>query len=124
MMNKEITLTDAEWEVMNYLWDHPGATGKETCEFLEEKEGWKRSTTLTLISRLAAKGAVSEERSGKVKTFFPAIDREDIGIAETQSFLERVYQGSLSLMVSSLTRKQALSKEEVEELLALLKGGE
>lgn len=124
MMNKEITLADAEWEVMNYLWDHPGATGKETCEFLEEKEGWKRSTTLTLISRLAAKGAVSEERSGKVKTFFPAIDREDIGIAETQSFLERVYQGSLSLMVSSLTRKQALSKEEVEELLALLKGGE
>lgn len=47
---------------------------------------------------------------------------EDAALGETQDFLDRVYQGSLSLMVSSLTQKQSLSQEELDELYELLKG--
>ena len=46
--------------------------------------------------------------------------REDAVLQETEDFLGRVYQGSLSLMVSSLTKKQALPQEEIDALYALL----
>ena len=39
---------------------------------------------------------------------------------ETEDFLSRVYQGSLSLMVSTMTQKQALSQEELDELYEIL----
>ena len=56
------------------------------------------------------------------KVFSPVLRREDAALGETKDFLDRVYQGSLSLMVSALTKKQALSREELDELYELLKG--
>ena len=47
--------------------------------------------------------------------------REDAALQETEDFLERVYKGSLSLMVSALTRRQALTKEEIDGLYAILR---
>ena len=51
-----------------------------------------------------------------------AVEREEAALEETKDILHRVYQGSLSLMVSSLTQKQALSRKELDELYELLKG--
>ena len=41
-------------------------------------------------------------------------------VHETQGFLNRVYQGSVSMMVSAITQKQNLSQEEIDELYAIL----
>ena len=62
-------LTEAEWSVMECLWEHSPATGREITEKLEQKEGWNRSTTLTLLSRLEGKGAVTTGNEGGKKTF-------------------------------------------------------
>ena len=122
MKDKTITLTEAEWQVMDVLWSCESVTGREASDIMEEKMGWSRSTTLTLLGRLVSKGAVSELKGGKTKLFVPKIKKDEAQLVETENFLKRVYNGSLSLMVSSLTQKQALSKEEIEELLELLKG--
>ena len=82
--------------------------------------GWNRSTTLTLLRRMEAKGAVEAEKGGPVRTFVPLLRREDAALRETESFLSRVFHGSLSMMVSTLGSRQALSKKEIEELYALL----
>ena len=83
--------------------------------------GWNRSTTLTLLRRLEEKGAVKSDSQGVKKQFFPSIAREDVVHQETETFLERIYGGSVSLMVSAMTKKQALSKKEIDELYAMLK---
>ena len=64
-MDKKLDLTDAEWSVMEQLWAAPGSTGRALTAALEQKTGWSRSTTLTLLRRLAEKGAVRYEDSGK-----------------------------------------------------------
>lgn len=115
-----INLTEAEWKVMECLWEKSPRTGRETTEYLEHQMGWNRSTTLTLLRRMEAKGAVSCNADGKIKTFSPLIRREDAALQETESFLDRIYNGSLSLMVSSLTKKQQLSKDEIDELYSIL----
>ena len=115
-----IGLTAAEWQVMECLWEHAPRTGREATAWLAKKVGWNRSTTLTLLRRLEAKGAVVCGEEGGVKTFSPGIRREDAALQETESFLSRVYHGSVSMMVSALTKQQVLTKAEVEELYALL----
>ncbi len=119
-----ITLSEAEWKVMEELWHCESATGRELCQRLEKKAGWSRSTTLTLLRRMEAKGAVESAQEGPVKVFRPLLRREEAALRETESFLGRVYHGSLSMMVSTLSRKQALSRKEIDELYALLKEAE
>ena len=121
MSNNHINLTEAEWSVMECLWEHSPRTGREVTQDLAEKEGWNRSTTLTLLSRLEAKGAVASNSEGSKKIFSALLKREDAAMRETEDFLTRVYKGSLSLMVSAMTQKKALSKNEIQELYAMLK---
>lgn len=121
MKKEHINLTEAEWSVMECLWEHSPRTGREVTQDLAEKEGWNRSTTLTLLSRLESKGAVSSNSEGSKKMFSAVLQREDATMRETEDFLSRVYKGSLSLLVSSMTKKKALSQNEINELYAMLK---
>ena len=117
----QIDLTEAEWQVMETLWTASPRTGREITDGLHEKKGWSRSTTLTLLRRLEDKGAVSAVSDGGMKHYRPQVAREDAAVQETEHLLERVYQGSVSLMVSSLAKKQTLSQEEIDKLYAILR---
>ena len=121
MNEKHISLTEAEWTVMECLWEKSPRTGRETVAWLDQKMGWTRSTTLTMLRRLEAKGAVAGDTEGELKTFRPLIAREDVAVQETENLLDRVYKGSLSLLVSSLTKKQSLPQSEIDELYAILR---
>lgn len=121
MHDKQISLTEAEWAVMECLWEKSPLTGRETVELLDNRMGWTRSTTLTMLRRLEGKGAVAGDTLGEVKTFRPLIVREEVAVRETENLLERAYKGSLSLLVSSLTKKQSLPQKEIDELYAILR---
>ena len=114
-------LAPAEWNIMECLWERAPQTGRELTEQLEKSVGWSRSTTLTLLKRMVDKGTVLCDTEGAKNAYSPAVRREDAALAETETFLDRVYQGSLSLMVSAMTRKKAISKEEIDELYELLR---
>ena len=121
MKDEKISLSPSEWQVMEALWEKAPATGRELTDAMETKVGWSRSTTLTLLRRLEQKGAVTVDTTGPKSTFSPLISRKDAARRETEDFLSRVYHGSLSLMVSSLTEKEQLTPEETGELERLLK---
>lgn len=121
MSKKNINLTSAEWNVMEVIWEKAFVTGREATDILEERMSWNRSTTLTLLRRLEEKGAIRSEDMGRKKTFFPVITRDEAALQETEDFLGRVYNGSVSLMLSAMTKKQVLSKQEIDELYAMLK---
>lgn len=113
-------LSPAQWSVMECLWQAESLTGREATDLLAEKMGWNRSTTLTLLRRMEEKGFVKSTAKSGAKTYFPVLRREDAVLQETESFLERVYHGSISMMVSALTRRESLSQEEIDALHAVL----
>ena len=121
MTEANVNLTPAEWSVMECLWERSPLTGREVAEQMHERCGWSRSTTLTLLSRMEKKGALRAEAEGNKRQFHPLICREDAALQETESFIDRIYNGSLSLMVSAMTRKQSLPQKEIDELYAILK---
>ena len=124
MHEKETALTAAEWDLMECLWEHAPRTGRETVEYLQKSVGWSRSTTLTMLRRMTEKGLIACESDGEVLTYRPQIRREDAAREETRSFLGRVYQGSVSLMLNAMTRDQKLSREEIAELYEILRKAE
>lgn len=119
-MEKKLGLTQAEWLLMEQLWTQSPQTGRELTCTMQAQTGWSRSTTLTLLRRLVEKGAVRYEDSGSIRTFFPNITREHAAVRQTRDLLGRVYHGSLSMLVSAMTREETLPQEEIDELYALL----
>lgn len=124
MIDNEQALTHGEWNLMECLWEHSPRTGREAVEYLERSVGWSRSTTLTLLRRMTEKGIIHCGEAEGVKVYTPLIRREDAVVRETDSFLSRVHHGSLAMMVNAVTRKQALSQEEIDELYAILRRAE
>lgn len=120
MEKDRLTLTEAEWQIMECLWRSAPASGREVCENMEKARGWSRSTTLTLLRRMTAKSAVGEVEGEGKKAFIPLISRDEAAINETESLLGRIYHGSMSLMLSAFTSKQRLSQSEIDEMYALL----
>ncbi len=122
----KMNLSDSEWKLMNRLWEFAPRTITELTAAVKAETGWSKNTVITMLSRLEAKGAIRHEEGVRAKQYFPAIPREDAAIAETESFLSKVYGGSLGLMVSNLVENRALTEADIAELSAILEraGGE
>ena len=118
------SLTPSEWLLMECLWEHSPCTGREAVDDLRLRAGWSRSTTLTMLRRMTDKGLISCDEAGAVLQYSPLIDRDAAVQRETGNFLNRIYNGSVSMLVSTLTREQKLSKSELEELREILKQAE
>ena len=124
MSEQNISLTNTEWNLMECLWEASPLTGREATDYLQEHVGWTRSTTLTMLRRMTEKGLIHCEDKDDMKVYSPLIMREDAVIKETDDFLNRVHKGSVSLLMSAITKKQALTKEEIEALYAILREAE
>ena len=122
----KINLSDSEWKLMNRLWSQSPQTITELTAALKADTGWSKNTVITMLSRLEAKGAVRHEEGERAKRYFPAVDRRDAARAETESFLGRVYGGSLGLMMSAMVESRQLTEADIAELSAILEkaGGE
>lgn len=117
-------LSSAEWNLMESLWEYSPKVGSQIVTDMAARTGWSRSTTLTMLRRMTEKGLIACEDSGQMKTYAPLIEREEAARKETESFLNRVYNGSISLLVSGFVERQKLTEQEIAELRQLLEKAE
>ncbi len=117
---EHITLSDGEWKIMKLLWASAPHTLGEIVKSLEGETGWTKPTVFVMLKRLIGKGAIRMDDSGKFQQYYPVIYRRDIVPEETDSFLSRVYDGSVGMLISSLAGRRALSKEDIAELRQIL----
>mgnify|MGYP001088056862 CR=1 FL=1 len=113
------TLSPSEWRVMECLWTGP-KTLMELVRALRDSAGWAKSTVTTMVRRMEEKGLISYELSGRAKVFRAALARADAAAAETDSLLERAFQGSVGLLLSSLVDRSSLTRADIDELYAIL----
>lgn len=115
-----VAITEAEWAVMELLWERAPRTSQEIAAHLEKERGWKRATVLTLLTRLATKGAVGTEPQGNRFLYTPTVQRSACVADETRTFLERMFGGALQPLVAHLAEQDSLTKQDIAELKALL----
>ena len=122
-MCRDLTVTPAEWPIMELLWQSP-KTLMELVSTLSREQGWSKSTITTMVRRMDDKGLITFHTEGRAKIFRPAVSREEVTAQETDSLLRRAYKGSIGLLVSAMADRNDLTKEDIAELYAILKEAE
>lgn len=119
-----IRLSEAEWKVMNALWEKAPQTMMQLTRCFQETTGWTKHTVMTFLKRMEDKGAVYYEAGARAKLYYPKIERREAVLQETEEFLERVFDGRMGLMLNTMVEQKALSGKEIAELYEILKRAE
>lgn len=120
-MNKSLpNITDAEWKVMETIWDGSPITSTQILDRLQPTTEWSSTTIYTLLSRLEKKGAIKSKDKSSPKVYYPLVSKSEYREKETETFLDKLYDGSLKLFLTSFVGKNKLSSEELEELKEIL----
>ncbi len=117
---KMVSLSDGEWKIMSRLWESGGSTITGLTTELEKETGWDKHIIITMLGRMEKKEAVAHRQGGRAKVFYPLVTREEVSMQETRGFLQKVYRGSLGMMVNAMVADQALSDQEIQELYDIL----
>ncbi|MBC8060742.1 MAG: BlaI/MecI/CopY family transcriptional regulator [Clostridiaceae bacterium] len=120
-MKAIVQISEAELEVMKILWELGEATSSQIVDRLTRTTDWKPKTIQTLITRLATKGAIkSENTNSKAFLYSPLVGENEYKSYVNNSLLQKLYNGSLNLMLSSFIKEQKLSKADIDSLKKLL----
>lgn len=113
-----------EWKIMEQLWDESPQTLMQLVHTLSREVGWSKSTVATMVKRMEAKGLLRFEKGDKARRIFPTLSREEAAAAETNSLIEKVFKGNPGMLMVSLLEQNDFSKEEFDEMYAILKKAE
>ena len=124
-MKENIQISEAELEVMKLLWKNEKMTSPEIVEELLKTSEWKDKTILTLINRLVKKGAVNAKKeSGKAFLYSANINEDEYKQEQSNSLINKLFNGSISLMMSNFVKSNKISNEDIEELKRILESRE
>lgn len=119
-------LSDAELEIMKMIWENEEETTLFSYlmeELAAQGKPCQKNTLIVLLSRLVGKGYLRATKVGRRNEYVPLITETAYQTAQTQSFIDKVYEGSVKGLVTNLITADFLTQEEYEELKALLEGG-
>ena len=119
--NPKADISNAEFEVLDVLWDASPATSSDIVERLNQKKPWHDKTVKTLLSRLVKKGVVDFDKAQRQYLYRPLIAREDYTKKEASSFVSRLFKGKVAPLVAGFANQNSLSQQDVDELKALIK---
>jgi BlaI family penicillinase repressor len=118
-VNKQIQITDAEWEVMKVLWLSPGLTANEVSDSLSHTQ-WHLKTVRTMLDRLQKKDMLDAKVMDRLYRYTPLVTREECIEEASTTFLSRVFDGALTPLVTHFVKNAPMSKKDKAELERIL----
>ena len=115
-----VQCTDAEWKILETLWESSPRTMADITRTLEPSTGWTRHTVITLLKRMIAKGTVRVDETVFPKTYTPLVERKALARQETKSLLGRLFKGSHTMLMSNMVEEGGVTDEELDEMIRLL----
>ncbi|WPC44001.1 BlaI/MecI/CopY family transcriptional regulator [Clostridium sp. JS66] len=113
-------ISDAEWTIMKIIWKNSQATSAYIIQSLKDKNKWKPATIKTLINRLLNKKAIGFNKVGNEYYYFPLISEDECIKLESNSFINKVFNGSIKSMILAFVESKEISKKDIEELKKIL----
>ena len=118
---KEIPkISNAEWEIMKIIWSHSEITSTNIIQELREKVEWKPATVKTLINRLLNKEAIGFNKLSGEYLYFPLVSEDECIRFESQSFINKVFNGSIKSMLLTFAHSNEISAADINELKSIL----
>lgn len=113
-------ISEAEFEVMKIVWKYAPVSTNEVTERLTKTTAWSPKTIQTLLKRLVTKKALTYEKESRVFIYTPLVREEEYIHQESNTFLERYYDGDITSMVSAYLENDRISETEIDSLRDLL----
>ena len=107
---------ESEYRFCLLLWEHAPVTTTDLVKLCQERLGWKRTTTYTVIKRLGERGVLKSEEG----LITPLISKEEAQVSEIDELVDKKFQGSLPAFIAAFARRQSLSQAEVEEIRRII----
>ncbi|VFF93684.1 beta-lactamase repressor [Clostridioides difficile] len=113
-------IPQAELKVMKFIWGkNEEVTSKEVIESMENKYGWKQTTTLTLLSRLVKRKFLSAQKIDRYTHYKIIVKNKEYLNFETKNFMSNMHNNSLESLLTSLYEDDILEKEKLEYLIEI-----
>ena len=116
----QVTISDAEWQVMNVIWDGQPLTAQEVIAQLADQADWAPPTVKTMLHRLVKKNVLTYELQGNRYVYRSRARRSDCVKQASRSFLDRVFGGESAPLLAHFLRSAKLSSEEIAQLRQIL----
>ena len=123
-MSFNVAISDAEWQVMNVIWQKQPSTAQQVIAELQTLAGWAPATIKTMLHRLVKKGMLAFETDGNRFLYRAAVRQTDCVKQAGRSFLERVFQGEAAPLLAHFLKTSKLSAGEIAELREILNAQE
>ena len=120
VMCKDYNISETEWKVMEVVWRTSSNVGFGEIKNALCDTGWSDSTIKTLIRRLVAKGALKFEEKGGSNKYFAVAVQDECRLKETKNLINRIYNGSVKMLVTNLVNDSNLSADEAEKLMDII----
>lgn len=119
-MPKATPISDAEWDVMEPIWEAGACTAAEVIRRLRDTRDWNHSTIRTLLARLVEKGALKYEVDGSRYIYRPAVSRRQCVRQKSRTFLDKAFGGDVGALLVHFVTEAPLDKDQIERLRRLL----
>jgi len=119
-MTTSVNISDAERIVIESLWVNGSMTADQVAKELSPNNDWSFATIKTLLGRLLKKKAITARPEGRRFIYAAKLSRDDYVAAESQHFVEKLFDGRVAPLVSHFSQAKGLTKEDIAELRALL----
>jgi BlaI family penicillinase repressor len=113
-------LTQAEWQIMNALWEKHPATAREIMTRLPKDVKWAYTTLKTMLSRLVEKDAVSERKQANTSYYGPLISKRKAQLSAFRLLLDQSFDGAMGPLVHFMLQEQKLNAKQKKELIEIL----
>lgn len=111
---------ESEYRLCCLVWEREPVNSGELARLSQERLGWKKSTTYTVIKRLSERGVLKTENA-LISTLY---SKAEIQRQESRDFLDRAFGGSLPDFIAAFTAGDRLSAEDAEAIRRMIDGGE
>lgn len=115
-MKPNTTLSLADHRLLDLVWEAEPIPSPQLCKLAEERLGWKRTTTYTVIKRLCDKGCLKSEAT----IVTSLVNKEAVQQADGQEVLQRSFGGSLPNFLAAFLRAGTVSDQEAAEIEKML----
>lgn len=107
---------ESEYRFCLILWDNEPVNSTKLVELCKESLGWSKATTYTVIRRLTERGVVKNENT-IVTTL---ISKEEAQKSRLEEMVEETFEGSMPAFIAAFSRSKKLTRQEVDQLRALI----
>lgn len=111
-------ISDSELELMKIIWAGGGTAlyAHIMDQLAAAGRQWQKNTVITLLSRLVEKGLLKTNKIGRRNQYTALVSETDYQAAQTQTFLNKLYEGDAKGLVSTLIQREMLTPRDYEEL--------